>query len=796
MALKDKIEKLRRLAEVQKLWLVYSVLGEEALTPDEMQKIKHLVGKDAPSKLTDLAYKLGRLRSLFGGRKYSATTLEEVQGSEKLNEFTVLERLAVDHARLKAAEHIKGLADDIINGAFMDLQEEMKNVVTEATVKEIVRDATALALMERQAAQQLATTLGSRLKSEFSRDWLRVATTELQSAKVQGQVQCIVNKLDIYHNTDGVNSRVSIIPHFGTCCEDCTAKYTDSLGNPKIFILRDLLEAGSNGEAGVSHKRVNGIHVNWKTTLPPLHPNCICGVHYVPPGTIWKDRKLVVTNHKEYEDALYKAYNVTNKMRGPASLPGVPAPDNTAGPGRPPGSAGGYYEWSKTPKNDGREWSPTESGKGYFTTEQSSGHGAEHEQSQADQKKFVDSEVHNATAWSKQSHPHDVALDHMQNGEITTKKELTMDHASPAFKVTIQGNGPGMMKPAFHYHGTEHIPQDGIGSIPRGTQPARERAAYCVSTLLGLDDHVPPTALRSFGGEQVSMQQWKEEFQSPTAVIGPQNEPSEKSTVYTLLDHIPEQHREAMKQKLTEIAALDLVINNNDRHTDNIIVANDLSNLHAIDHGISFGNGLSGHKNKILMSMCKGGRKFTIPDKLKERLDSTTLGDYKRSLRDSGLQDWEVGQAFLRSRYASYLQDAEGHIDPDKFMNVISNMDGSKEESDSRHYEFRKAKNQLPNQLFESWAAHYLNEASADAGHKDHAAATELKEVGVFMGPGFASDSRKYRMLGKHREYEKTITPGLPPRELVQEKRGDAERAPKQVKSDAATQVDRRRKRS
>ncbi len=415
-----------------------------------------------------------------------------------------------------------------------------------------------------------------------------------------------------------------------------------------------------------------------------------------------------------------------------------------------------------------------------------------------DKQLMVQSKIATATAWGKSPKEHHVVLDHMQNGVITTKKDLTdITHANKAYKVSIEGNGNGVMKPAAdHSHSPETVAA-GLGYMPPGTEPQREKAAYHLSAALGLTNHVPPTATRSHEGQVVSMQQWKEDCVTPLDHAIETGANMDKGWYGMLLSAIPETHKKEVMNKLKEIGTLDIIMNNTDRHLNNIMLAKGGTDVFPIDHGVAFCSGMNGCRNAVLEGHGKLGHKFTIPDTLKTKIDNMSFGDYKRSLKDSGIADYEVAQTFLRSRYVSFLQDSEGEIDPDKFMTTLSNSSGSREVpfvgpkmtiKDMELYAHRKQRGELPNQLFESWAKKYLNEASSDESHKDFNAAKEIEGIGIFMGPGFAQDSRKYRFNEEHRKHENTIVPKDPPKKLYQHK---TKQEPVEY---AATMKDRRAK--
>lgn len=774
MSIQRKLKALSKIFDTGKLWLTYTILGEQSLSFEELEELKksRIFPYGMSMDFIEKSYFLGKLRASLSEADYKNLTDVDVDTAIAQTSLSLLEQRAIEHARLHAANHLKGLVDEIASGVYADLERALDSVITEATVRNIVGDETAIAIAEGKAVAEFASRLHTSLKAEYSRDWYRVAATELHSALIMGQAQTIINKEGIYASSAGIDSNVSIVPSTDTCL-DCASHFLDN-GNPKVFSLRQLFSAGSNGEFGVSHKRKNGKHIHWKTTLPPLHPNCSCKLVYMPPGTSWVNGKLVISQDLEYSDYISKA----KTMSGPASLPGLPAPGNTAGPGRPKGMPGVEYEYRPADNGEpkGMGWEKTKDGGSYKRPKGMSNASSPEEMTENDKNMMAQAKVKEASVWGKNVKDHAKTLVHLKNGAISTIKPLTdSSHAFEAFKVSIDGNGNAIMKPPAEKETNMDKFRSGLGYVPQGTEHKREHAAYNLSLAMGLYDSIPPTSQRVHEGRNMSMQAWKEGHTSIHEHLVKKNVQSDKGLFQDFLDSVPAHKKQEVETKLKDIAVMDLVMNNNDRHINNFVVPESCDNIFAIDHGTSFGNGMSGTRNSILSSYHQARRPVKITPDLKAKLDNMTLGDYKRALSPAGMEDWEVGQAFLRSRYVSFLQDRDGHLDQHKFDTTVSNADNSFEapffggsesmptEEDYDVYNKRKERGHLPNQMFESWAKKYILDAKHNPDHKDHKVAQELDNVGVFMGPGFAVDHNKYRAEGRHRQYEDSIVPANPP---------------------------------
>ena len=716
----QKIAELRRVTKLHVNWLVYATLGEFALTKDEVAELvkydKLPMGKSLD--LVDKSYLLGRLKAILKRSEYKDVTYEEVSDKSKDLKLSSLEDLVVEQARLKAGNYLKNLATEIGNGVFDALSASLGSTITEATIRDIVADETALALVQKQSSQALASSLASRLQTGPKKAWRQVAQTELHRAKVSGHAQAIINRVDIYTHSAGVNSDVSVIPA-KNCCEDCSEHYLDKTGNPKVFKLLDLVSAGSNADDGVVHTKRNGKHTHWKTTLPPLHPSCGCQLVYVPPGYGWVGGKLSLLQKSLFEASLIKAragvsggISSTVEPKGAPSMqktPGIPsqpgaaAPGNVAGPGRPhndgtpPAPKNDFSPTAGIPKAGGGGGPRNDSGGSKMSKYAAcpfgggpdcmkhGGNGAEqhkmggsimqkHQEAMARgaqpkteqaKEEHQKQEEARAEAYDAAPHPRDEKLSLMSEGTITSAKPLGEEggkHVS--YKATFEDGGSACMKPPPKFDEEAYegwsFP-DGAANMPRDRGHISEQAAHVAAISLGLENHVPETVVRSHDGTggidysgDMSAQAWQDGYSQGTRHgIG-----SYKS----YMARVPEEHREKVANKLKEIACMDFVINNNDRHWDNLVFNRDLSDVKAIDHGVSFGTGLQGHKNGIHNKLAVAGEKLTVPSHMHVRFKNQTFDQTKRQFEGSGLEDWQVAQVHLRMKYLAHLQDTHGHV--------------------------------------------------------------------------------------------------------------------------------------
>lgn len=771
----QKMKELRHVAKLHANWLIYATLGESAVTKeelDELTKYKKLP-MGSSLDLVDKSYLLGRLKAILKASEYKQVSYEEATEKAESMKLSSLEELVVEQVKLKAGTYLKNLSTEINNGVYDALSQSIGKAVSEAAVSDAVTDEVALAVIYKKTAQQLASDLAARLQTGAKKNWTAVAKTELQRAKVAGHAQAIINKIDIYANSDGVNSDVSIIPA-KECCSDCSDHYLDSKGNPKVFKLADLLSAGSNADDGVSHSKRNGKHTNWKTTLPPLHPNCGCQLFYIPPGYGWKAGKMELLNKSLFEESiLRKARSGVRSAEMSATITpkGPPKPPEPAGGtsgggtgGRPPagggmaapagagGGGGGNDKYAPCPFGGGAECSKPEHGGDGAENHEIGGEifqahmaaiakGAKSTNPEAQKQQKEQAEAASA-AYDAVPHPVAVIANHLSEGKISSAKLLGEEEGAgihKSFKISIEGNGSGCMKPPPVFPPLVEAGMgwsDGLSNAPKNSGHLSEKAAYHIATWMGLDEHVPVTVVRDHYGTdgvpydgEMSVQHW----QDGSDVLSRLDKKG-LTSYKDVIDAAPQERKEALKKKFREVACLDFVMNNNDRHIENVVVKQDISDFRAIDHGLSCGAGLEGHKNGLQEGIIRAGEQLTVPDHLFTRLKTQSFAQTKRQLEDVGLKDWQVAHVHLRMKYLAHLQEQHGHIpmeatryavcratsdDPmleerlseDKPRYLAPKRPGWDSDPDRREAQIKQAHAnwEMPDQLFSRFAKEYIS---------------------------------------------------------------------------------------
>ena len=184
--------------------------------------------------------------------------------------LTRMELAAVDHAKQWAGDHCKALGNRMEDQILSAVNPE------DAALRErllgVIKDETAQALARRETVAHLRSRLGE-LSGDWSRDWLRIATTEMTTAQEYGTA-------DAYESQHGPDVLYSKIPN-PDACPKCRSAYLDDDGRPKVFRLADLRANGTN----VGRKQAE-----WLPVVGSHHPWCMCRGVRVPNGWSWNDR--------------------------------------------------------------------------------------------------------------------------------------------------------------------------------------------------------------------------------------------------------------------------------------------------------------------------------------------------------------------------------------------------------------------------------------------------------------------------------------------------------------------------
>lgn len=555
--------------------------------------------------------------------------------------------------------------------------------------------------------------------------------------------------------------------------------------------------------------------------------NCFCEIRYLPPGAVWQGKTLVLAAPEALQKAIGDSkLSAVQKPKGPppsgpqapatpGNVPGVASPAKAVGTaGAKPSSkansnpTGIKYEWYKgkgqPPSGDNWEAAEKRDGSTGWKRPVGSGkHGSGQEDEPVDQE-AVDEVLMNASkAFGLAGHSSNTILEKLNTAKIAAVKgtDEGTKGQTESYVVALEDGPRAILKPPANFNNVYVLAGaaygDGMQSIPVNTGHRREEAAYHGYNMLGLTDAVPPTTIREHEGIDCSIQAWSENhkpiwksilededtklYKEASKLYGSIHDAPD-NLVQVMLDMVPADKREAFIEQLSAGTVAAMVFNHNDQHFNNVLIDHDTWELKFIDNTAAFGNGLEGCKQQAHMEMHNMGMKLKIPEKLQTRMANMTLGDVKRSIGPY-IEDWAVGQTYMRMKYMLHLQDTEGHLDYEKFRPTMGY--GAEKYADKQvprpggfwagtegdqHEEFHRRKDAglLQNQLFNSFAKQWLSDAEKlPDDHPDKIAAKEIADIGIFLGPGMATGATMYRSDKKHIAFEKTVKPGYPPKDII-----------------------------
>lgn len=767
---------MRRTLRLHFNWLIVKLLGKDLLSKEELSELKDYgrlsLGDEV--SLIERSFALGRQSALSKKSEYKDLTLDKLSKLQK-RKYSSVEKLAIREAKLHTARRIQRLADEASADAYNRVNKATRDLVDDATTKDILTDEVALGVAEKKTRQQLATSIANKLGRDFSADMKKLAVTEMHRAKQRGAAMAIANKVGIYQRSEGVDSQVSVVPNKGAC-KDCLNLYLDEGGNPKVFTLKSLLAQGSNADEGVSHARgAGGLHTGWKPVMPPAHPNCYCELTYVPPGMAWESGKLKVVDELRYKESISKAYDsstmsATIKPKGgdsyqkneppkPGSIPGVAAPGNTPGPGAPKGSGGATAGAAAEAPSPGKDLQPCPYGGGEECIKHGGNGATAHErggsimqehaaylakQGRQDEAESVvlSPEEHVAEVTRIRNFDYDkpvsVLKDHIQNGESINSVSLKkVEGASPgvndSYRDDIKGNGSILKKP---------------GDITVGSPTRSEAASYGLYAVLGGDKLTPPCFIRTKDVLPASGATWLNDYTNAFKALADfvkipegslEHQLSDKAgwTVKMLMDRAEAAgQKDKMHEALSWHGVMDLVMANGDRHLNNFMVNEDFTDIQAIDHGDCFNAGMGNAVVDLHAGFKSNKMHLKIPPALRERMENTSFGDLNRAMGEH-LRPWQVAQTYLRMKFVMKEADEnDGRLQLDRFEHRRSGRSGIKER-------------------FEDFMMDYIDEHSNDPSSPEYATANHFAKTGIFVYSNLADD--KHFAEGKQFEREKLV---------------------------------------
>ena len=264
----EQLARVRKALANASTALAVETAGPDTVPDEELQRLidegwlpPEWAGEDVPRALVDLAYGHGA-QSVRDPRVEQAPL--SVFTKVVPDPLSALEARARDLAKQRAGQYCVGLGSRWGDRAQLVLGDFDRDLADRT--RKIIRDETATAIEERKTTGQLATKLG-QLTKDWSRDWKRIANTEVQAAHQEAWAEA-----QVAMRGEGVMA--CKVPDPGAC-DVCRRLYLGPDGRPIVRPMSWWLGQGSNVGKKASA---------WGPTIAPVHPWCRCQFVRVPAG--------------------------------------------------------------------------------------------------------------------------------------------------------------------------------------------------------------------------------------------------------------------------------------------------------------------------------------------------------------------------------------------------------------------------------------------------------------------------------------------------------------------------------
>jgi hypothetical protein len=241
---KDTIDIIRKIIQKHYARLVVSVLGRDQLTPDQKKQLEES-GYDTsnPDSLLSMVYYHNFINHPVD--EQSPKNIQDMKSQQSVpglkptgeaHDYTVEninEKMAqyIDKMRMDVQSKIEAMIRENNDSYKMDA---LKNLDRSVEMDELVKESTLGKLRQKLKDSS----------KDGTRDWLRVAVTEMSNAIGIGSVDRIVTE-NRNNDLDDVYVYREIVQDERTC-KYCRRFYEDSDGSPKVYKLSTLLSNGSN----------------------------------------------------------------------------------------------------------------------------------------------------------------------------------------------------------------------------------------------------------------------------------------------------------------------------------------------------------------------------------------------------------------------------------------------------------------------------------------------------------------------------------------------------------------------
>jgi hypothetical protein len=253
------------------LAFIVAILGPDAVSEEEYRRVKSagfLGRRKLKIDAATVAHILGALTMDTEGEEIAKAL------PTKTPDLSLVEREAISIAKERIGTLIRGLGDKLANTT--------RQAITEAEGKARMRQLTkvrrevAEGISSRRSIPEVAARLAAATK-DASRDWQRIAATEIHNAMDEGRAHAIVQT--------GVDPDPLVYKRpRPDACSWCNLLYLDGK-RPRIFRLSELTANGTNVGRRAKHPTHRGVDATeWRAVIGATHPWCQCSLHRLAEG--------------------------------------------------------------------------------------------------------------------------------------------------------------------------------------------------------------------------------------------------------------------------------------------------------------------------------------------------------------------------------------------------------------------------------------------------------------------------------------------------------------------------------
>lgn len=260
---------------------VFEAIGERALTPTEISQLQSLgLLKDSVRNMIADPVAVGRLVALIPPARRTSLSLDEaLKAIKKVAPQTAVEQKAIEFAQEHAGTYITGIRDMVLRDT------TAASSRASGAALRAVRQGVSEAIANRETVGQLKTRLFDLIDNR-SKDWRRVAHTEINTALQQGIHSQIM--------AQGGGEQLVYKRPAPDACTHCKRVYLKPDGMLRVFRLSQLADTNVGLKAA-----------DWEPTIGSVHPWCGCQLHVVPDGYSFR-RTMIVKENFEFDGVSYK----------------------------------------------------------------------------------------------------------------------------------------------------------------------------------------------------------------------------------------------------------------------------------------------------------------------------------------------------------------------------------------------------------------------------------------------------------------------------------------------------------